>query len=300
MTVPSGMDLRPLTRADIDAVYELGAAYDAVMVREPDIDKADLEAFWNTPSFDCERDTRGVFEGEGLLAMAIILKGQHFEICVHPDRHGCGFGSMLANWAEGQARAAGLAKGFQSSPRTDRAALAIFAERGYELAWISWVLELPADVTVPHRELATGYAVHPYRPGKDERAAHEVIQTAFGEWPDRARSPFEDWRALVLDRKGFIPEQLLVATHDAVVVGAAWVVDGESAGWVEALAVDKAHRNRGLAQALLATAFEGTRSRGLERAQLATDTRTGALGLYERLGMRVSRSYEDWSITLQS
>ena len=159
-------------------------------------------------------------------------------------------------------------------------------------------MALPSDVAIPPRELAEGYTIRPFIPGIEDEAGYEVIQTAFGEWPDRERTPYEDWRAVVFGREGFNPDKMLVATQGENVVRVCYVVDGERAGWVNSLAVDKAHRHRVSAQVLLARTFEGTRSRGLERAELATDSRTGALGLYENLGMHVTQTYEGWSLQL--
>jgi mycothiol synthase len=298
MELPEGFTTRALELSDLDTVFGLSLAYDMDVLGEPDIDKADIAALWSMPNFDLAQDARVVFEGPVPVAWAELVSGKYIEVCVHPAYRGRGLGTALAGWSEDRARSAGVLKVFQSAPLQDEAALETFAARGYERAWTSWVLALPADVTVPQRELPDGYAIRSFQPGRDEHAAYEVIQTAFGEWPDRTRTPFEDWSALVLGREGFHPDNLLVATFQDLVIGACHITDGDEVGWVQSVAVDKAHRNRGIAQVLLAKAFEGTRSRGLERAELATDARTGALGLYENLGMQVTRTYEDWSLEL--
>lgn len=274
-------------------------AYDIAMIGEPDLEKADIEAFWGMASFDLDRDTRGVFAGSSLLAYSQIFMGKHIEVRVHPDHAGLGIGSSLGAWAESRLRDAGVPKVFQSAPTSDKAALAIFAARGYQLSYTSWVLALPANVAIPERPLEAGYEVRQFVPSVEDEAVYEVVQVAFGEWPERERTPYEDWRAVVFDREGFGPEKLLVATYEGEIVGVCYVIDGDRVGWVQNVAVDKGHRNRGLAQVLLALAFQGTRARGLERAELATDSRTDALGLYEKLGMQVTQSYEDWSLTLQ-
>jgi mycothiol synthase len=63
---------------------------------------------------------------------------------------------------------------------------------------------------------------------------------------------------------------------------------------VSHLAVDRAHRRRGVAQQLLADAYAAARERGVSDAGLSTDTRTGALDLYVRLGMRVKFTLDNW------
>lgn len=133
----------------------------------------------------------------------------------------------------------------------------------------------------------------------DERAVHAVIERAFSEWPDRDESvSFEDWRASTLDRDDVHDDLVLVLESDGEVVGALLgSVDGDE-GWVDALAVAREHRRQGLAQALLAAGFVRFRDRGLPKAGLSTDSRTGALGLYERVGMRVTSSFTRLSLRL--
>jgi ribosomal protein S18 acetylase RimI-like enzyme len=57
------------------------------------------------------------------------------------------------------------------------------------------------------------------------------------------------------------------------------------------LAVRKDQRRGGLARALLVDCFELSRANGRPRAELSTDSRTGALGLYERVGMRITSTW---------
>ncbi len=57
------------------------------------------------------------------------------------------------------------------------------------------------------------------------------------------------------------------------------------------LAVRRDRRGLGLARALLADAFATARAHGATRSELSTDTRTGALGLYERVGMQVRSTW---------
>jgi GNAT superfamily N-acetyltransferase len=61
--------------------------------------------------------------------------------------------------------------------------------------------------------------------------------------------------------------------------------------FVDQLAVAREHRGRGLARALLQRAFAIGWSHGRRSCVLATDTRTGALGLYEHVGMRPRGTY---------
>ncbi|MGZ8604663.1 MAG: GNAT family N-acetyltransferase, partial [Actinomycetota bacterium] len=62
-------------------------------------------------------------------------------------------------------------------------------------------------------------------------------------------------------------------------------------GWVQQLATKATHRHRGIARALLQGAFQRGFDRGYAATSLSTDSNTGALTLYERVGMSVRRSY---------
>jgi ribosomal protein S18 acetylase RimI-like enzyme len=83
------------------------------------------------------------------------------------------------------------------------------------------------------------------------------------------------------------------------VVGACFTVLAEDVAYVAQLAVRQDRRRRGLARALLVDAFAAAREHGASRFELSTDSRTGALGLYERVGMEVTSTWLNRAITLR-
>ena len=122
-----------------------------------------------------------------------------------------------------------------------------------------------------------------------------VQEDAFLEWSVREREPFEEWREQLLLRPGFEPWNLRVVTNPAGDVAAMVLVqlsegDGETA-FIPKLATAKAERGQGLAQVLLADAFAVGAAHGAVRSELSTDSRTGALGLYQRVGMTVTSTW---------
>ena len=95
-------------------------------------------------------------------------------------------------------------------------------------------------------------------------------------------------RFATVGRPGFEPWNLrVVVDADGAVVGVSLVLvsDNGSTAFVDRLAVRKDQRHRGLAQALLVDSFALAREHGTSTAELSTDSRTGALPLYERVGM---------------
>ena len=117
-----------------------------------------------------------------------------------------------------------------------------------------------------------------------------MFERAFSEFADREPSPASTWRAMVTRREGFAPEDLVLAVADGRIVGGAFLIDADEI-WVDKLAVAREHRHRGIARALLQTAFARSFDRGYTWTSLDTDSRTGALSLYERVGMRIHRSF---------
>jgi len=322
--LPAGLVVRPLDRSDLAAVFEVTYAHERAVLDEPMIELGDLEAEWQRPSFDPARDTVGVFDGARLVAYGEVYQSRRAEVYVHPEWFGRGIGVALMRWSWEMVREAGADLVGQTVPDQAHAAVDLLRRHGYSPLWTSWMLELPADQPLPSVEIPPGYAIRSFQPGSDEQAAYRVVEDAFNEWPDRDPSDYGDWAAGVLGRPGFAPWQLFLAVrtdtnpgNDAgadsgadpgtdagavggeapaadEVVGACHLVISGTSGWVNQLAVAAPHRGQGLAQALLATAFAAARERGSPRGELSTDSRTGALGLYEHVGMHVTAAFTQW------
>ena len=296
LDLPAGLTARPLSLDDTAAVHALTATYEQALLGEEVSDLEDFEGDFARPSFDPAQDAVLVHDGGDLVAWGEVYRGRRATVVVHPGHRGRGIGAVLAGWAVRRASEVGSDRVGQTVPDADTAAKEVLSARGWSPLYTSWVLEVPPGVEIAPRPLPDGYRLRPYQPGQDERAAYHVIEQAFGEWPDRDPTSYEDWAAPVLQRSGFEPWQLMLAvTGEDRVVGACHLVVSRDTGWINQVAVDRAHRGKGLAQALLAEAFGAARERGAPRGELSTDSRTGALSLYERLGMQVKSSFTHWA-----
>lgn len=296
LDLPPGLTARPPRRDDLPAMHALLAAYEQRVLGESLVELEDLEADWQRPSFVPERDALLVHEGQRLVGCAEVHGARRATGCVHPDDWRRGVGAALVDWCSRTAAAQGGTTVGQTVPDSDEAAAALLGARGWSPLWTSWVLELPPGAVVPTRPLPPGYRLRDLVPGRDEQAAYRVVEDAFSEWPDREPTSYEDWSATVVRRPGFAPwHLLLVEAEDGSLVGACHLLPSGTTGWVGQLAVDRAHRGRGLGQALLAEAFGRAAARGFSRSELSTDSRTGALTLYERLGMRVKEAFTHWA-----
>ena len=130
--------------------------------------------------------------------------------------------------------------------------------------------------------------------GRDPAATTiTVVADAFA-YLSPVRRSYEDWRAGMVDRLDVTLDHCRVATSRGAVVGACLVVDPAPGAdpataevWVPQVAVAQEHRRQGLARELLVQASLAARGRGVPRLGLYTNDGTGALGLYQRLGMVV-------------
>lgn len=297
MRLPHGFTTRPLAREDIDAVIAMINACELADTHEVMWDRADLVADTSTEGFDRDRDWVGVFDRERVLGWGLYIHPRRVWADVHPAARGHGVGTWLRLWSEERGRARGADRVTQVVDDELVDVGAMLRDAGYTARHISWLLRIdhppqPAAPVPP-----PGIDLRPVR-AEDEEAAMEMFEAAFSEFADRPPSSESTWRAMTLEREGFTPDDLIVAVDGDQVVGGAFLIDADDEIWVDKLAVAATHRHRGIARALLHTAFARSFARGYDHTSLSTDSRTGALSLYERVGMRVARSYTNWGLDL--
>jgi mycothiol synthase len=286
-TLPEGLTTRPLRRTESGALFDLIAAQERHDTGSVEIDEADLISDWALPGYDLEASSIGVYDGELLVAYAEHMRGDRVDAAVRPEHRGRGIGTWLAAWLREHAASRGATVIGMPVPEGsdgDR----LLAGLGYRIRWTSWMLALPEGKEIERRELPEGYAVGEARP-EDYVALHGVLEDAFLEWSERERETFEAFTAMVLQRPGFEPWNARVVTDPSGAIAAAAIVHLSEQGtaYIARLGTRKDQRNQGLAQALLVDSFAAGREHGATVSELNTDSRTGALGLYEKVGMVV-------------
>lgn len=293
--LPAGFTWRPATMDDVEAVTAVIAASERHHTGTANVDTDDVRADYSRSSVDLARDTILVFEDGRLVAEGLVFNGRYANCSVLPDLEGRGLGTALLRWTQQTARAQGGSIVGGTVPDENAPARVLFLANGYEPAWDSWILEIAHEDEPPAPELPPGFSIRPFDQGEAE-AVHRVIEDAFSEWESRPASPYEDWRSWALERRGFEPWTMPLVVRDDEIVGAAYLIHyPDDIGWVQQIAVRKDHRGRGLGRALLHHAFREFFERGKRTTGLSTDSRTGALTLYEHVGMSVTHSYTHYA-----
>lgn len=296
--LPDGLTTRPLQTSQSRSLFELIAAQELHDTGEVQIEEADLISDWALPGYDLEASSVAVFDGEELIAYAELMRGDRVDAAVRPDHRGRGIGTWLAAWLRDLGRARGstvIGMPVPEGSDGDR----LLASLGYHVRWTSWVLTLPEGTAIPTRELPAGYVVAEATPD-DYPALHDVLEDAFLEWSDREREPFEAFNAMVLQRPGFAPwnARLITAPDGSVAAAAIVHLTETGTAYVARIGTRPDQRNRGLAQALLVDSFAAGREHGGTVSELNTDSRTGALSLYEKVGMVVRSVWVNRAIDL--
>jgi mycothiol synthase len=296
---PSGIAVRVATRGDLDEVVALLRSAELADSGQATITREDVESDWNKPGFELAADARVLHEDGVLVAYAEACGGRIWGT-VAPSACGRGLGTAVLQWQEQraceQARAQGLSQTHIGQTIADGAqrSIALLQAHGFTPFYTAWGLRLRPEVELSAIAPPADVRIRALRSG-EERSVYEVIERAFSVWPGRSAQSFEGWRAFTIDRADFDPGLTFVAlTAEGAIAGAVYGIHYPDGGWAQQLAVELQHRRRGIGRALLAALFSEFRKRGETRLGLGTDSRTGALDLYIRLGMEVERSFRHW------
>jgi ribosomal protein S18 acetylase RimI-like enzyme len=185
-------------------------------------------------------------------------------------------------------------------PRVGR----LLAAHGYAEVRRFFAMRIDFDgPTAPAARVAR-IAIRGVAPG-EERAVYACLTDTFADhWGDTWQTE-ETWMHSHVATDKFDPGLWLLAWDGDVLAGAlvGQPQSGEdpALGYIAELGVRRAYRRRGIAEALLRTAFGRFQARGLLGASLHVDTEsiTGATRVYERAGMTAQPRFARWEKELR-
>jgi mycothiol synthase len=313
---------------DVDAVVDLINTVALLETGMPLTRREDQRIEWGLPQFNLETDTRVVLTnqqsvgGQQVVGFAQLWDAEphvrhHFFGRVHPDYQRQGIGNYLMEWAEARARQS-LGKAppearvsvHTAAVHENQAAHDLFQARGYTptRCFYRMIVEMAPDAPPPESIWPDGINVRPYRLGPDDRAVHATLHDAFKDhWGVVEGETFEEWMHWIEEDETFDPSFCFLAvTGDDEIVGALlarpeWEGDA-SVAWIDELGVLRPWRRQGIALALLFQSFGEFHRRGRYKVGLGVDadSLTGALGLYEKAGMRVFQRRDAYEKVLRA
>jgi mycothiol synthase len=284
--------VRHPTLADIDAVVELGNAFERAFVGAESFTPGEIADEWRL--LDLERDAWLVLVPDGRLAGYATLedRGERSFVSdgyVHPELRGRGVGGRLVDLAEERARERGAVAVQNTIVSSDEAAVPVLESRGYRPVRHFYRMAVELGDAVPEPVWPDGIVVEAF----DENevlAFHEAIEDAWQDHWDYSPRPFELFRERILGGSRYDPALwTVVRAGEEIAGGTICEASYYDMGWVRSLFVRRPWRRHGLGMALLLNAFRQFHERGELRVGLGVDadSPTGATRLYERAGMHV-------------
>lgn len=286
--------LRAPTPADVTAIVDLfAAAYGEARVVD-----ADEVGSWLTAA-EIEPDHRRVLELHGRVVgycdLVRVPRNDELELCLAAPGHE----TQLLEWMEAVARGEGLG-GTRAYVPDGHVLEELLRVRGYGF-WLSSLTmrcdlaERPPPTTQP----PVGIELHSYTP-VDAKEVIAALNEAFADDPFHRELDDESFVDRLLDRPGFDPRHWHLARDGHELAGVALAFPQRPGavptGFVDSLAVREPWRRRGLGECLLRRAFVGLHAAGARRVELGVvaDNPTGAVRLYERVGMMTIARWNNW------
>lgn len=302
MKLPAGFSSRPATEADLDAVVALLDDVQLDVMGATEDVREYLEWMWRVPYVDLARDTVLVSDGADLVGYGEAYWDpasggpMHAVGAVRPSHRGRGIGTAILRRNRETAAARGT-PGIRhpSVFVADTAARALLEANGFVHVrnFYTMALALPSDRPPVRPE---GIEIRPFETGRDERALYDNHEATFADhWgfvPESYGSFVGEWYG----SSDWVPELAYLAWAGEEAVGHAAALEFASRGYVGSLGVLRAWRGRGVAQALLHRVFADLAARGHPEVALGVDASspTGAVALYEKLGMLVRFEYRTY------
>jgi mycothiol synthase len=302
---PEGCRCRIPDHGDIATIVELVRAEEIALSDEYDFDADELLADWYLPRFDLERDAwlveaaGGVGAGYG----TVWDEKPHVEVFGEfsvrtEEPYAEAVSAHLLAHVETRSRelsaAAGGAPLLLGIPvdEDDVGKLDLLTRYGFAETRRFHRMRIDLRDGCARPAWPDGVEVRDFRRKRDEAAVHRTLEEAFAEHFRYAPLTLQEWERHSLTRTHLDTRLWLVAWDGPEVAGVCLAFDGADRGWVDDLAVRRPWRRRGLGRALLLESFARLKGLGRTEVVLGVDSEnaTGALELYRRAGMRVSRT----------
>jgi len=237
-------------------------------------------------------------------------------IRVDPNHHDQGVAAALLAAVEKRAAENWRAAGGELSPELsitagakDTAAAEFLRETGFAPVRHFFQMRIPlASVAASDTPLPPGATLRPFEPGADDEGIFSAFRESFADhWGNADPDAGVWWRENRDDpASGYDPTLWLVVEAAGAIAGFAVCREQEEneqrIGWVSLVGVTPRSRGMGLGETLLRAALLEFQRRGLAEAALSVDVdnSSGALRLYEKVGMTAAPAFSVWSKKLLS
>jgi ribosomal protein S18 acetylase RimI-like enzyme len=287
-----------LRRLRADDAERVAALFDEAFGADRTVDAEEIRSWLRNE--ELEPDWLRVLEADGTVIGYGDIWPEARELTL--DVAAPGSWEPFFEWAEAAGRERGLPRVCVNVPAGHEVA-ALAETRGYRLWRSSFTMRIELAARPAEPALPAGLTLRTYGTA-DAELVQAQLNAAFSDdafWHEVSPSNF---REFYLRARGFDPSLWLLAFAGSELIGSVLAYPqrgGDTTlGSVGTLGVRREWRRRGLGAALLQRAFAALYDRGLPAIGLGVDAEnpTGALGLYERAGMRKIRQSDNWVLDL--
>ena len=313
LALPEGFTARPPTFGDLEEVLHLFNTCAAEVGPHDRMTPDALRGEWEDSDWNMEEEGIVVLAPDG----KIVGWAEYYDRLGHvkidcrvgtvlPEFRGQGLEEELLAWVERGARRHAALAGpqhdvwlFCGVVDTDRYRCELLERTGFEIGRWFTSLEIDLDDSIGEPAWPEGIELREMIPGRDERSHFAVKRESFADhWGtidldfEEEYERFLEWTKVMV---GYDPSLFRAAWDDEEIAGICWTFPEHDGNREEAylshLGVRRPWRGRGIAKALMLDAFRECRRRGLKTVSLGVDAEndTGAIDLYEKVGMRTRR-----------
>lgn len=289
-------------------MLDLLQAMDVVEAGSVFTTEADVSRLFENRHTGLARDSCGVSNARGLAAFAAVETVEDREyvretLGLRPETAGVSSPVVLA-WVQRRAHEVALELGWATAVAVtwqlpDALAEPVLRTRG----WVNVRRfnrlrgQLHRDAIVP--PAPPGVVVHTAITDRQARQAHDVLEIALANHWEHRPKPTDRFLAIERAAEGHDQSLWFIATVDGQPAAAAIARRRPDQGRIGWIGTRPEHRGRGLGRLMLTTATAELARRGCTQVALDVDTsnETGALRLYESVGIHVEYQADQWRFT---
>jgi len=296
------LTLRAPALDDVDAVVEVINRASRELRGRNDVDANAVEGWWaQPPPFDLARDAVVAVQDGRIVGYGDLGDQANDGSVLWLDVRG---GAMPELHAELERRALdrrapdGVVRAI--ADESDSELAVILAERGYHRIRASYRMGIDLRGRAFSPDWPPRAVVRTSVEGVDEPLLHRIGEESFADHWGHTPTPYEEWLHWLRSMGEGDPSLWFIAEVEGIPAGIAicrpYAHGNPDCGWVSVLGVLREHRRTGLGTALLTHSFGELQRRGRLSTELGVDAEsmTGAVGLYERAGMRVLWQWDIW------
>lgn len=303
---------RAPTEDDADAIADALNALSRSLYGTDDSTGADVRSWFSSPDLDPAADACVAALADGSIAVYADLGGGYgdpprlwLDLRVRPSYEEVGppLFALMERRARERSGAGALLRAIAAE--RDTATARMLEDAGMRVVRSSFRMTIElGDAELPQPEWPDGIAVRTFDPAEGDEPVFEAHQDGFADHWEFHPTPLAEWRHWTVGHPDHDPSLWFLAEDGDEIVALCLCrrqeIGQPDMGWVNILTVRQRWRRRGIARALLLHAFATFRERGKLQVGLGVDAEntTGAVDLYEGVGMRVARRHDTYEKVL--